>query len=327
MHLFLLHRIPDALIPSLPIPMPPSPAKKLLLRIAKVLVAAAVGFLIVAVVLLLKYQHLLIYPARAYAANFRADGPKNMADIAYTTEQGKQLSFYIPPANPGKPKRLWVCFNGNASVAMDWLDYTENYPDPDAGFLLVDYPGYGINPGNPSRAAIQKSAAAALAQLEKELGMTQDEVNADLNVLGFSLGAAVSLEFATRHPVRKVVLLAPFTCMLDMAALTVGRPLNQLLLHRFDNAARLDELAKLSNPPRVFMFHGDRDQVIPYTMSEGLAAAHPQFVTWTKVTGADHGFLPYAARPKVWQVMLPAADGDTTQTEKQSSDANPARAN
>lgn len=304
-----------------------SPVRRLLKRVALVLSVSLTGFLVIICIFLLLYQDRMIYFPQRYPDRFRTDAPEGMADVVYTTSEGRQTAFYIPPSAGGMPERLWVCFNGNMSRATDWLDYTENFPDREAGFLLVDYPGYGISEGRPSRRAIQETGTAAIEQLARDLGTTREELEKDINAMGFSLGAAAAMEFAVRHPVRKVVLLAPFSSMLAMAQRSVGWPLNNLLTHRFDSIARLEELSRLDSPPRVFIYHGTKDQVIPVEMSREMAQPWPAFVTWEAIEGVDHGFLPFAARPRVWQAMLPsaAADGDTTPTESPSRDARPAR--
>src|SRR5690606_8547888 len=95
--------------------------------------------------------------------------------------------------------------------------------------------------------------------LVAELGETPPS----LGVVGHSLGAAAALQFAAEHPVDRVVVVAPFTSTMDMARRMVGPIFAHLLHHRFDNRARLRELAARETPPRVLLLHGDNDPVIP----------------------------------------------------------------
>jgi pimeloyl-ACP methyl ester carboxylesterase len=112
-----------------------------------------------------------------------------------------------------------------------------------------------------------------------------------LHLLGHSLGAAAALQFAERRPVERVILLAPFTTMRAMAELVVGRWLAGLLRHNFDNPACLRELQKRSPKPRVIIFHGREDTVVPVWMGRTLAAGAPEMVTLKEVAGAGHNDL------------------------------------
>ncbi len=107
-------------------------------------------------------------------------------------------------------------------------------------------------------------------------------------MLGHSLGAATGLNFAARHPVERIVLIAPFTTMRAMARRSVGWPLCWLLLHNYDNRARLRELAARPHPPRIAIFHGEDDQFIPVAMGRGLAAMFPGMIAFHPVPGAGH---------------------------------------
>ena len=212
--------------------------------------------------------------------------------IAYATSQGAQQCYYEPPAAAGAggvPAKLWVLFNGNGSLALEWLYVLEGYPGPADGFLLVEYPGYGACAGHPSPGAIQESADAALAALGDRLGLPQGGLEPRLEVLGHSLGCAAALGFATRHPgVSHVVLLAPFTSMADMARRTVGWPLCLLLTQHYDNRARMGKIAARAQPPRVDILSGTGDDLIPFTMGRELAGLAPGVAHFQPVEGAGH---------------------------------------
>jgi pimeloyl-ACP methyl ester carboxylesterase len=88
--------------------------------------------------------------------------------------------------------------------------------------------------------------------------------------------------------VRRVVLAAPFTSLRDEAARVVGGPLSHLLVENYDNRARLRELAGRKPPPRVAIFQGNNDAMIPFAIGESLAREFPGLVQFFPVAGADH---------------------------------------
>jgi pimeloyl-ACP methyl ester carboxylesterase len=208
--------------------------------------------------------------------------------VTYATDQGSQTALWLPPLAGGEPQTVWLMCGGNGALASDYLSLAERFPDPAAGFLFVDYPGYGPNPGSPNPARIAAATTAAVEALCARWPWDAAARRQHLAVFGHSLGAAAAVQYAAAHPVRRVVLVAPFTSMLDMARRVVGRPLNQILTHRFDNRARLGEVALQTPQPLVVIIHGEQDEVIPVAMGRELATAHPNLVTWIPVPGADH---------------------------------------
>jgi pimeloyl-ACP methyl ester carboxylesterase len=269
--------------------------------------ALRVSFLALAgiVVLLLLRQHSLIYFPHRYGNEYAVRLPKGAAELNFRTSQGQQLAFFIPPKNHEIhiPAQLWTMFSGNGSVALDWSDVVARCPNTDDGFLLIEYPGYGKCEGSASPAAIEESAEHAVDTLAAVLKVDQPELEAKLNAVGHSIGCGAALNFSVHYPVRKVILLAPFTSLREMARRSVGFPLCYLLLHNFDNRARLAELEKRATPPRVTIFHGRDDTIIPPAMGRELAARFPNLIKFQLVPDADHNNLPDLAANQIFAAM------------------------
>lgn len=275
-------------------------------RVLAIAIAVVVGYVVIMSIGLGYFQRAMIYFPRQYDPIYKYGLPEGTREIAYTVDGAPQRSFYIPPrtAPPaGTAPTIWVFFGGNASLALDWLDYAEKAPREDIAFFLVDYPGYGLSKGSPSRDSIIAAIEASWPALAKELGYTVEQLDRDVNVGGFSLGSSAALEFATRRPVRNVVLLAPFTSLLDMARRAVFWPISEVLQDRFDNRDRLAELAQRPTPPRVLICHGAVDEIIPVAMGRELADEHPSFATFREFPNVNHNWLPDAARGAVLEVM------------------------
>lgn len=260
-------------------------------------------FVMLAAALLLG-QHWMIYHPRAYGAGDIA-AFKQVQPLSYSTSEGRQQCYYVPArsANAGQqPGAIWVLFGGNGGLALDWMDLVSSYPSAQDAFLLIDYPGYGSCTGSPSRKTIQESSDAALAALAGHLGVKVAALEPRLRVLGHSLGAASALGFASAHPVSRVVLLAPFTTLRDMARRSVGWPLCYLLLDNFDNRARLQEITHRSPAPSIDILSGTDDAVIPFTMGAELGRSFPH-VHFKSVAGAGHNSILSEGEPQIFAVM------------------------
>lgn len=280
--------------------------KNLMRRVLRILIAVVVGFLVLTTLGVGYFQRAMIYFPRQYDRIDLMHLPAGTRQITYVVSGHQQRSFYIPPAvapADGTTPPVWVFFGGNASLALDWLDYVEKCPRKDVAFFLMDYPGYGTCEGGPSRASIIAAIEASWPALAKDLGVSVEQLDADVNVCGFSLGSAAGLEFAARRPVKKVVLLAPFTSLIDMARRTVFWPVSEVLQDRFDSRERLDELAKRASPPRVLICHGGQDEIIPVDMGKELAARHPSMCRFNEFPAVNHNWLPDAARETVFAEM------------------------
>ena len=199
---------------SAPVPRArPSYVRRVLVPILRIIALCTV----VVCVLLLLFQDRLLYHPRAYPPGVPLRA--GVERITFTTADGLQTCWWKPPRAGGN---WWLCFAGNASLARSWLDVLGG----DDGLLLIEYPGYGESAGKPSPRSILAATEGAIAALQLKHTAAGDPYGA----IGHSLGAAGTLQYAAAHPVQRLVLVAPFTRMLDMARLVVGWPLCHLLL-------------------------------------------------------------------------------------------------
>ena len=158
-----------------------------------------------------------------------------------------------------------------------------------AGFnvLTLDYRGYGKSDGSaPYEAAIYEDASAALDEFKRR---APDAAKRILH--GHSMGGAVAIDLATKHPREFIAAFieATFTSMFDMSTLNPlyrVLPVDTLLTERFESAQKIGGV-KLP----VLFIHGTADQRIPHSMSQQLYARAPQPKTLISVSGATHNNL------------------------------------
>ncbi|MGD9420443.1 MAG: alpha/beta hydrolase [Verrucomicrobiota bacterium JB025] len=260
---------------------------KLLLRLTGILVIICLAPL----VLLVGCQSRMIYIPRPYPTETVTNWQKSVGGkpISFTTSQGRQNAFLQGKLD--SPRNLWIVCAGNASVALDWSDWLAgNGPAQDA-FLLVDFPGYGNCEGTPTPAHIAESFRAAVPIAAAELGMPAPPDPSRLRFFGHSLGAAAVMICSSEFSIQRGVLLSPFTSTMDMAKEVTGLPIGFLVTHRYDNLARLAEIAD-RGPGKIIILHGDQDRIIPIKMSRRLAASHPEITRLITIEGSSHNTIP-----------------------------------
>jgi pimeloyl-ACP methyl ester carboxylesterase len=148
--------------------------------------------------------------------------------------------------------------------------------------LAVDYRGYGKSVGAfPSETQLYEDAEAAWSYLVRERGVDPGRAI----IYGHSLGGAVAIELALRHPeAAGLIAESAFTSMPEMAKFVYGMfPVDWLLNQRFDALAKVPML----RVPVLFI-HGTADAEVPYAMSEHLFAAAAGSKWLTLVPGGGH---------------------------------------
>jgi fermentation-respiration switch protein FrsA (DUF1100 family) len=190
--------------------------------------------------------------------------------------------WWIPAANPRARVVLYLHGNsGNVSTAMDSIA-----PLRELGYsvFMIDYRGYGASGGGfPSEAGVYQDAQSAWDYLVHVRGMNP----ANLVIYGHSLGGAIAIELALRHPeAAGLVVESSFTSIYDMAMLEaryVLLPVNLLLNQRFDS---IDKVGRLRLP--VLYIHGTADEIVPFGMGKALYNATPLARGFVVVTAGRH---------------------------------------
>ncbi len=281
-------------------------------RVALMLVTIILGFTVVFSGCLLLLQDQMIYFPRQYsrADIYRAEQHDRTSLLEYETSEGSQTVFLVRPRDEDleRPEFVWFIFGGNATVALDLLDYFDGFPEDGHAFVLMDFPGYGQSEGTPAGATILDSALRARELAAEEFGFDAEELSARLGAVGHSLGGAAALEFARETDARAVVTISPFTSMNDMAWRQAG-PFAVLLKrkHRFDNVAVLEMLKERERPPFVAVVHGEHDPIVPVSMGRRLRDQFPDLVRYEEIERGDHNWILDSGRSEIFALMREGA--------------------
>ena len=247
-------------------------------------------------IVVLFQDRFIYFPLRYSAAELQEAKIIGVEDLRFRTSQGNQAAFFWRNEDSKTiPQTVWLVFGGNGEVALGWIDLVRCFSGQGTGFLLIDYPGYGICEGKPTPQSILENSECALQAL---LEQKRWKIGADaLCVLGHSLGGAAALQFAAKHVVRKIVAISTFTTMQDMVRAQIRISWGLLLRHRFDNMTSLKAILSQNQVPEIYIFHGKADEVIPLKMGRALARLDPNRINFVEIPGARHNDVVQMALP------------------------------
>lgn len=211
-------------------------------------------------------------------------------DVFLTTADGVKIHAFWLPAEGADRAILFL--HGNAGNASHRLPNAAELVALGANVLLLDYRGYGYSEGSPSEEGIYADARAGLAHLASTRGFAPERIV----VLGRSLGGAAAVDLVRGQPVGGLILESTFTSLADMAGtlLPVGSSLAG------DRYASERKIRELRTP--LLVFHGDRDEIVPFALGQRLYAAAPEPKAFETIHGAGHndttivGGRPYFER-------------------------------
>ena len=136
------------------------------------------------------------------------------ADVRLRTEDGLQLTAWWAPAIGSARGVTVLVAPGNAGSRARRVPLTRVLTGRGFNVLLVEYRGYGGNPGTPTEDGLAADVRAAYQYLTEDRGVNPHR----LVLFGESLGGAVLTRLATERPVGGLVLRSPFTSLADAGA-------------------------------------------------------------------------------------------------------------
>src|SRR5262249_18322551 len=148
-------------------------------------------------------------------------------------------------------------FHGNAGNLASRAERVRRFVARGYGVFLLSYRGYGGSTGGPRERAHIADAKLAYRTL-RAAGVAARAII----LYGESLGSGVAVQVAADDSVGGVVLDAPYTSIVDVAAGAYPfLPVRPFMLDRYET---LRFLPRVTAP--LLVLHGEDDEVIPVAM-------------------------------------------------------------
>jgi pimeloyl-ACP methyl ester carboxylesterase len=236
-------------------------------------------------------RHLVYVPDRSDPGPLAEAAPGlDGADVRLRTADGLDLDAWLLHPTGADRDVAVLYLPGNGGNRAGRLDVGRALAAEGLAVLLLDYRGFGGNPGAPSEDGLVADARAGAAYL-RSVGFGADRTL----YVGESIGTGVTARLAVTDPPAGIVLRSPFVSLADVGAAHYPRAVvERLLRDRFESARHLAD----SDVP-VVVLYGDADDIVPASSSARLAAEVGRLHREVVLPGVGHNdavwFGPFLA--------------------------------
>lgn len=199
-----------------------------------------------------------------------------------------QADGKLDPEYARRPTLLF--FYGKGSSLAGGQRLFQSFRRLKANVLMPDYIGFGQSGGQEFETNCYATAEACYRYLRVQPDVDQNS----LVIAGFSLGSGVAVDLAAREcqahqPVAGLALFAAYTSLAEEAhqeyPVYPTPLLRRLLKYPFNSQQKMPHVTC-----PVLLVHSRADRLIPFWMSDRLAAACRGSVTRLNIDHADHAY-------------------------------------
>ena len=236
------------------------------------LIVGLVGYAAVLVLLYVVQRALMYFPDSERTPPATA-GLLAAEEILLDTADGERLIAWHLPPRGDRPVVLYL--HGNGGTLSHRAERFRALTADGTGLVAIDYRGYGGSTGRPTEAGLLIDAETAYAFAASRYPAAR------VAVWGESLGTGVAVALAAERPIGRLVLEAPFTSAVELAARRYPFvPVRWLMEDQFRSDLRI---ASVAVP--LLVLHGAHDKIVPIELGErlfGLAREPKRFARFTE---------------------------------------------
>jgi fermentation-respiration switch protein FrsA (DUF1100 family) len=224
----------------------------------KLALGVAAAYVLIGVAGYLAQRKLMYFPDSSRTSP-AAVGLPEVEERVLKTPDGARVIAWYGKARPGQPTLLY--FHGNGGSLAIRAERIRRFMAEGWGVYMMTYRGYGGGTGSPSEVNNVADARLAYGALVEE-GVAP----ASIIAYGESLGTNIATRVAVERPVGGLILDAPYTAIVDVAAGAYPfLPVRYFLSDRYETNRYI---ARVKVP--LLILHGERDPVIPVAMGKEL---------------------------------------------------------
>lgn len=263
-----------------------------------------VGYLLV-VLAMTMIERWLVYPAPPVARNNWTPAGGEHEDVWIESGGGVRVHGWYYHLE-GASRAVLYCHGNGEQVADNHVRMRMLRDRLDASVLIFDYRGYGKSDGKPHERGVIADGRAAQRWLAERTGRAPEGVV----IVGRSLGGGVATALAAELGAEALVLESTFTRLTDAAASHYPwLPVRLVMRNRYNSLKRI---AEYRGP--VWISHGDRDRVVPFSHAGRLFQASPSDrKKLVELPGRGHDELPHKGYYSELRSFLDSPISETTE--------------
>lgn len=155
------------------------------------------------------------------------------------------------------PKGLVFYLHGNAGSLDTWGSVAKNYTDLGYDIFILDYRGFGKSEGEiENQDQVFQDLTFAYSKL-----ITKYDRNKVI-IIGYSIGTGLATYLASIENPKKLILQAPYYNFIEFSSGRVPFVPDFLRKFKFETDKYIVKVKS-----SIYIFHGNKDQVIPYDNS------------------------------------------------------------
>ena len=245
----------------------------------RILRMIALGYGII-LLLAIALEDWLVYMPQRYPAGNWDTSDLAVEDVFLNSADGTRIHGWYVPCEDAIASVLFL--HGNGGNITDWLPQLYYlHHKTQVNVLAIDYRGFGKSNGFPSEAGVLQDARAG----RRWLAERQQIDEADIVLMGRSLGGGIAIQLAVELNPRALILERTFTSLPDAAfAQYPILPTKLLMRNRFNSLSAIRRY-----PGPLLQSHGTDDRIVPYDQGVAVFDAAPgtakEFIS---VNGGTH---------------------------------------
>jgi uncharacterized protein len=221
----------------------------------------ALIFYVLLVTLATIFQEKILFRNTKIDVNYQYQFKGDFEEMWFTPEANVKLNALYFKTDSAKRKGLILYFHGNADDLRRWGKYAEDFTKNSYDILMIDYRQFGKSTGELSEKAFHADARYVYEWAKRRFSENR------IIIYGRSLGTGIATRLASETKPKMLMLETPYYSLIDvgMSYLPII-PYNLLLRYKM----RTDLCIKQVSIP-IHIFHGTKDEVVPYEHSLKLS--------------------------------------------------------
>src|SRR5262245_12720437 len=173
------------------------------------LIAGIIGYCGLLMLMYVFQRSLMYFPDSVRTPPAAAGLPQAQEVVLATSDGEKLVAWHVPPHGD---KPVVIYFHGNAEIVPWRVERHRATIANGTGLIALNFRGYGGSTGTPTEDGLHRDAAAAYAFAAERYAPSR------IVLWAHSLGTGAAVRLAAEKPVGKLILEAPYSSVVDVAA-------------------------------------------------------------------------------------------------------------